>query len=177
MSDVEDRLKGSFARQTMMQTMGADLVEAAEGRTVITAPIAPHVLQQQGFAHAALAFAIGDSAAGYAALSVLPEGAEVVHPQPRQRHVGQLARQPTVALDQREVHHAPQQAARDARGATRAAGNFPRALGLGLDPHQPGATGDDQVQFLDRVELQPGRDAEAVAQGRRQQAQARGRAD
>ena len=78
MNDVETRLKGSFARQTMMQTLGADLVEAAEGRTVIAAPIAPHVLQQQGFAHAALAFALGDSAAGYAALSVLPEGAEVV---------------------------------------------------------------------------------------------------
>ena len=78
MNDVEDRLKGSFARQTMMRTMGAELVEATEGRTVIAAPIAGHVLQQQGFAHAALAFALGDSAAGYAALSVMPEGAEVV---------------------------------------------------------------------------------------------------
>ena len=78
MNDVEARLRGSFARQTMMQTLGAELEEAAEGRTRISAPIAPHVLQQQGFAHAALAFAIGDSAAGYAALSVLPDGAEVV---------------------------------------------------------------------------------------------------
>ena len=59
MNDVEARLRGSFARQTMMQTLGAELEEAAEGRTRISAPIAPHVLQQQGFAHAALAFAIG----------------------------------------------------------------------------------------------------------------------
>lgn len=78
MNDVEARLRGSFAKQTMMQTLGAELEEAAEGRTRIAAPVADHVLQQQGFAHAALAFAIGDSAAGYAALSVLPEGAEVV---------------------------------------------------------------------------------------------------
>ena len=34
--------------------------------------------QQQGFSHAGLAWTIGDSAAGYAALSVLPAGAEVV---------------------------------------------------------------------------------------------------
>ena len=78
MNDVEARLRGSFARQTMMQTLGAEMVEAAEGRVVISAAIAPHVLQQKGFAHGALPFAIGDSAAGYAALSVLPEGFEVV---------------------------------------------------------------------------------------------------
>lgn len=78
MTDMEARLRGSFARQTMMRTLGAELEEVAPGRTRISAPIAPHVLQQQGFAHAALAFAIGDSAAGYAALSILPDGAEVV---------------------------------------------------------------------------------------------------
>ena len=78
MSDVDARLRGSFARQTMMQTLGALMDEASEGRVVISAPIAPHLLQQQGAAHAGLAFSIGDSAAGYAALSTLPEGAEVM---------------------------------------------------------------------------------------------------
>ena len=78
MTAIETRLRGSFARQTMMQTLGAEMVEAAEGRVVIAAPIAGHVLQQQGAAHAGLAFSLGDSAAGYSALSVLPEGAEVV---------------------------------------------------------------------------------------------------
>lgn len=78
MTEIETRLRASFARQTMMQTLGASMDEAAEGRVVISAPIAPHVLQQQGAAHAGLAFSLGDSAAGYAALSVLPEGAEVV---------------------------------------------------------------------------------------------------
>lgn len=78
MTDVESRLRGSFARQTMMQTLGATMEEAAEGRVVISAPIAAHLLQQQGAAHAGLAFSLGDSAAGYAALSMLPPGAEVV---------------------------------------------------------------------------------------------------
>ena len=75
---IERRLRDSFARQTMMQTLGATLEDIGPGRTRIVAPIAPHVLQQQGFAHAAVSFAIGDSAAGYAALTTLPEGAEVV---------------------------------------------------------------------------------------------------
>ena len=74
----ETRLRDSFARQTMMQTLGAELLEAAEGRTVIAAPIGGHVLQQHGAGHAGLAFSIGDSAAGYAALSTMPEGAEVM---------------------------------------------------------------------------------------------------
>ena len=78
MSEIEARLRDSFGRQTMMQTLGAAMDSAAEGAVTISAPIAPHVLQQQGAAHAGLAFSIGDSAAGYAALSVLPAGAEVV---------------------------------------------------------------------------------------------------
>lgn len=38
----------------------------------------PGSRQQQGHGHAALTFALGDTAAGYAALSVMPEGAEVL---------------------------------------------------------------------------------------------------
>ena len=67
MDDLERRLRDSFARQTMMQTLGATMVTAGLGRVVIAAPVASHVLQQQGAAHAALAFGLGDSAAGYAA--------------------------------------------------------------------------------------------------------------
>lgn len=78
MDAIEARLRASFARQTMMETLGAEMVRAAAGEVVIAAAIAPHLMQQQGAAHAGLAFSIGDSAAGYAALSVLPEGSEVV---------------------------------------------------------------------------------------------------
>ena len=78
MDAIEGRLRASFARQTMMTTLGAEMARAAAGEVVIAAPIAQHLMQQQGAAHAGLAFSIGDSAAGYAALSVLPEGSEVV---------------------------------------------------------------------------------------------------
>ncbi|WP_323038026.1 PaaI family thioesterase [Pararhodobacter sp.] len=76
--DPDARLRDSFNRQTMMSTLGATMVQGGGGRCVLTAPIAPHVLQQHGAAHAGLAFTLGDSAAGYAALSQMPDGVEVM---------------------------------------------------------------------------------------------------
>lgn len=72
------RIRQSFADQSMMTTLGAELVDIAPGSVTIAAPILPGSRQQHGHGHAALAFAIGDSAAGYAALSVLPDGQEVL---------------------------------------------------------------------------------------------------
>ena len=72
------RIYQSFERQTMMQTLGAQLGEVRAGYVEIMAPILPGSLQQHGYAHAALIFAIGDSAAGYAALSVMGEEFEVL---------------------------------------------------------------------------------------------------
>lgn len=71
---IDPRLQASFLAQTMMHTLDATLVEAAAGRCVIRAPIGPGVRQQHGAAHAGLGFTLGDTAAGYAALSVM--GAE-----------------------------------------------------------------------------------------------------
>ena len=76
--DRDTRIRDSFARQAMMTTLGAQLTHVGEGTVTVEAPILPGSTQQQGFAHAALTFAIGDSAAGYAALTVMPEGVEVV---------------------------------------------------------------------------------------------------
>lgn len=78
MTDPTDRIRDSFDRQTMMQTLGATLLEVAPGKVSIAAPILPTALQQHGAGHAGLAFSIGDSAAGYAALSLMPEGSEVM---------------------------------------------------------------------------------------------------
>ena len=72
------RIVESFERQTMMQTLGAELTCVRAGHVEITAPILPGSQQQHGYAHAALIFAIGDSAAGYAALSVMPDEFEVL---------------------------------------------------------------------------------------------------
>lgn len=72
------RIKASFAAQSMMTTFGANLTEIARGTIVIEAPILEGSRQQQGFAHAGLTFSIGDSAAGYAALTTMPLDSEVV---------------------------------------------------------------------------------------------------
>lgn len=71
-------IRGSFAAQGLMRSLGAELVALAPGRVSVAAPIRPESGQQHGFAHAGLSFALGDSAAGYAALSLMPEGAEVL---------------------------------------------------------------------------------------------------
>ncbi len=76
--EIEEKIRASFARQTMMQTLGAELLELGEGTAFISAPILPGSLQQQGAAHAALTFAIGDSAAGYAALTLFDPEDEIV---------------------------------------------------------------------------------------------------
>lgn len=61
-----------------MRHLAAALIDVGPGRVVIAAPIGPDVRQQHGVAHAGLSFALGDSAAGYAALSLMPDGAEVL---------------------------------------------------------------------------------------------------
>lgn len=72
------RIRDSFGAQTMMQTLGAELSDVSKGLIRIEAPILPGTRQQQGFGHAGLTFSIGDSAAGYAALTTLPLDTEVV---------------------------------------------------------------------------------------------------
>jgi uncharacterized protein (TIGR00369 family) len=76
--DAIARIHESFAAQSMMRTLGAEIAEVSAGLVRITAPILPGTQQQQGFGHAGLTFSIGDSAAGYAALTLLPLDMEVV---------------------------------------------------------------------------------------------------
>lgn len=75
---IDARVAASFGKQSMMASLGAELVAAGDGRCVIRAPRLAQFGQQHGAAHAAVAFALGDSAAGYAALTLLPEGQEVM---------------------------------------------------------------------------------------------------
>lgn len=72
------RIADSFASQTMMQGLGARITALAPGRCEIEAPILPAFCQQHGAGHAGATFALGDTAAGYAALSTMPAGREVM---------------------------------------------------------------------------------------------------
>lgn len=77
-TESRTRIRDSFAAQSLMTTLGAEVTAVEDGHVEITAPLLPGSLQQQGFGHAGLTFAIGDSAAGYAGLTTLPLDMEVV---------------------------------------------------------------------------------------------------
>ena len=72
------RLNASFDAQSMMHSFGAVLTDVAEGYCKISAPILDGNKQQHGFGHAALTFGLGDTAAGYAALSLMDPQDEVL---------------------------------------------------------------------------------------------------
>ena len=61
-----------------MRTMEARIDRIAPGRVVLSMPVTSAIDQQHGFAHAGATFALGDSAAGYAALSLMEPGTEVL---------------------------------------------------------------------------------------------------
>ena len=63
------RIEQSLAAQTMMRTLGVRLHQVAAGEVWLAAPILASSRQQQGAGAGALTFALGDTAAGYAALS------------------------------------------------------------------------------------------------------------
>ncbi|WP_126976889.1 PaaI family thioesterase [Frigidibacter oleivorans] len=72
------RIAASFGRQAFLRTLGARLDRVEAGLCVLSLDLVPSLGQQQGFGHAGVAFTLGDTAAGYAALTTMPEGAEVM---------------------------------------------------------------------------------------------------
>jgi len=76
--DAAARVAASFAAQDFMASLGARLTVVDAGRVDIELDVRPGLLQQHGFVHAGVVSAIADSAAGYAALSLLPAGSDVL---------------------------------------------------------------------------------------------------
>ena len=70
--DYAARVRGSFARQAFMRTLGVELVRLAPGEVDLAMPHRPELTQQHGYFHAGTTATIADSAAGYAALSLYP---------------------------------------------------------------------------------------------------------
>lgn len=71
-------VRDSFAKQTFMATLGARLARVAPGEVTIDLPVREALSQQHGSVHAGAVASVLDSAAGYAALSLMPEGAAVL---------------------------------------------------------------------------------------------------
>ncbi|HEY7678680.1 MAG TPA: PaaI family thioesterase [Candidatus Methylomirabilis sp.] len=77
-ADFERRVRSSFARQGLMERIGARLTAVSPGAVEIELPFRADLTQQHGFVHAGIITSIVDSACGYAALSLLPAHAEVL---------------------------------------------------------------------------------------------------
>lgn len=75
---MNQRIRESFARQTAMTTIGASITSVTPGSIVIDLPNAPHILQQNKFVHGGVIGMIADSACGYSALTMIPEGFTVL---------------------------------------------------------------------------------------------------
>ncbi|HEU6442001.1 MAG TPA: PaaI family thioesterase [Microvirga sp.] len=77
-SGFEERVRASFARQGLMETLGASIARVSPGEVDLVLPMSPSLSQQHGFMHAGAVASIADSAAGYAALTLMPPGAGVL---------------------------------------------------------------------------------------------------
>ena len=71
-------IEGSFARQPIMNLLGATLSLVEPGVVEITLPYRADLAQQHGYLHAGVIATIADSACGYAAYSLMPAGSEVL---------------------------------------------------------------------------------------------------
>jgi len=69
-----DAIAASFARQGMMQTLGARIERVVRGEVELSMPWSDAVTQQHGFFHGGAVGALADTACGYAALSVVADG-------------------------------------------------------------------------------------------------------
>jgi uncharacterized protein (TIGR00369 family) len=76
--DFERRVRESFGRQAFMMTLGARIMTKKKGEVEIRFPFHSSLTQQNDFVHAGAITSILDSACGYAALSVVPEGHDVL---------------------------------------------------------------------------------------------------
>ena len=75
---LHDRVSRSFARQTLMRTIGATLAHVGEGEVDIELPFRSDLAQQNGLLHAGIITTIADTACGYAALTLMPPDSDVL---------------------------------------------------------------------------------------------------
>src|ERR1700752_2102051 len=73
-----EEIKQSFAKQTIMVLIGAELSRVEPGVIEITLPYRADLTQQNGYLHAGVVTTIADSACGYAAFSLMPAGSGVL---------------------------------------------------------------------------------------------------
>lgn len=76
--EYETAVRESFSRQPFITSIGAALIRVAPGEVDLELPFRPDLSQQSGTLHAGVLATIGDTACGYAALTLMPAGSEVL---------------------------------------------------------------------------------------------------
>ena len=71
-------IEQSFAKQTIMNLIGAKLSRVEPGVVEINLPYRADLAQQHGYLHAGIVTTIADSACGHAAYSLMAPGSEVL---------------------------------------------------------------------------------------------------
>src|ERR1700747_614031 len=74
----QERVRASFARQRVMQTLGIEIADLQPGEIELAMPYEAAYTQQHGFTHAGIITTALDSACGYAAFSLMPADAAVL---------------------------------------------------------------------------------------------------
>lgn len=73
--DFARRCRDSFGRQKFMTLLRATITRIEPGFCEVTCPVRPELTQQHHFVHGGVLAALADSAAGYAAFSLMPADA------------------------------------------------------------------------------------------------------
>ena len=74
----EAKVRDSFSRQGIMAHLGASLQRVEPGLVEIALPYRKQLSQQHDYFHAGVVSTVADSAAGYAAFSLMPAGSSVL---------------------------------------------------------------------------------------------------
>ncbi len=78
MTTDRDDVRASLGRQAFMTLLGATATTVDPGHVRIELPYREDLCQQNGFLHAGVLTSIADSACGYAALTLMPAGSDVL---------------------------------------------------------------------------------------------------
>lgn len=76
--DFAARVRSSFATQRFMLTLGAHITRVELGEVDVALTFRDDLTQQNGFLHAGVGASVVDSACGYAALTVMEPGRNVL---------------------------------------------------------------------------------------------------
>ena len=77
-----EEIRASFAKQSIMTLIGAELALVEPGIVEVNVPYRNDLAQQHGYLHAGIVTTIADSAAGYAAYTLMPARSEVLRMTP-----------------------------------------------------------------------------------------------